>query len=175
MKIYIKIVFLIGFTSSSFAQITFNGCHPSFNNQDFIFTEIGTDATGRNIFETIPINGDQPCDGVGACEFRLSWNSAESRWEFIADDGNGSFSTPFLIFTNSEASTPNPPSLNLGAWVENTTVTEGGCGGNLTTANATLTGNVQDTTLGVNQLTVSNSIGIYPNPANNVLHIKPNG
>ncbi|WOD42075.1 T9SS type A sorting domain-containing protein [Hwangdonia lutea] len=175
MKNYISILFMVGFSTICFAQITFNGCHPLFDDQDFIFTEISTDATGRNVFETIPIDGNQPCSGVGICEFRISWNNVENRWEFIADDGTGDFSSPFLIYTNSEASTPNPPSLNLGTWVENASVTSGDCGGDLTTTNATLTGDVQDTTLGVDVLGLESRVMLYPNPANEIIHINHKG
>ncbi len=175
MKNYITWLLIVGVSSFGLAQITFNGCHQLFDNQYFIFTEISTDATGRNVFETIPIDGNQPCSGVGICEFRISWNNTESRWEFIADDGTGDFSSPFLIYTNSEPSTPNPPSLNLGTWVENASVTSGDCGGDLTTTNATLTGDVQDTTLGVDVLEWGNQIKLYPNPAEKTIHINHKG
>ena len=93
-----KILFCLLFVQFAFSQITFNGCPTIFNNQNFTFNNVGTDATGRNIYETTPINGDQPCTGLGVCEFRISWNNSLSRWEFIADDGNGNFSNTFLIY-----------------------------------------------------------------------------
>ena len=167
MKICIKIVFLFGFTISSFGQITFNSCHSLFDNQDFILNQISTDLTGRHIFETIPIDGDQPCSGVGICEFRILWNDIEAQWELIADDGNGDFSAPFLIYSNTEASMPNPPSLNLGIWIENTTITTSLCGEILS-----LTGNVQDTALSIEDFNFVNDIQIYPNPASRILRIK---
>jgi len=175
MKNYITMLFVVGFSAISMAQITFNSCHPLFDDQNFTLTQISTDGTGRNVFETIPITGDQPCSGVGICEFRISWNDTESRWEFIADDGTGDFSTPFLMYSNSEASTPNPPSLVLGTWAENNAITGGACGGNLTPMNALLTGDVQDTTLGIVELQLESLISIYPNPVKNILHINHSG
>jgi hypothetical protein len=159
----------------SIAQITFNGCHPLFDDQDFILTQISTDANGRHVFETIPIDGDEPCSGIGICEFRMSYNDAESRWEFIADDGTGDFSSPFLIYSNTEDSTPNPPSLMLGVWLENGTITEDNCGGNLTPSNATLMGDVQDTLLSTEDLELQNLISVYPNPVKNKIYIKYGG
>ena len=171
MKKYIMMLCIIGWSTISIAQITFNSCHPLFDNQDFMLNQISMDATGRNVFETIPIDGDQPCSGVGICEFRISWNNTLSQWEIIADDGSGDFSTPFLIYSNSEDSMPNPPSLVLGTWVENNIDTEGTCGGDLTAMNAVLTGDVQDTTLGVDEFSVETQISIYPNPVKNTLYI----
>lgn len=55
---YITIIALLTFTFNLNAQITFNGCHGLFADQNYIFSNVGTDATGRNIYETIPITGD---------------------------------------------------------------------------------------------------------------------
>ncbi len=160
--------------SCSFLQaqtITFNGCHPLFDNQNFVFSISGTDASGRNIFVTTPVDG-QSCSGLGTCEFKILWNSTSSRWDFIADSGNGDFVNPNLVYSNTSASLPNPPSLNLGSWSENNGVTTGLCGGTLTSGNATFTGAVQDNTLGVNDFDINKGIVLYPNPTANWLNIK---
>lgn len=155
----VVVVFLLTITTA-FGQITFSGCHPLFDAQTFTVNNLGADVTGRNSFETTPITGDQPCGGVGVCEFRILWNDSSSRWEFLADDGTGDFLTPYLIYYNTEASTPNPPSLILGAWIENTAVTSGLCVDGITT----LSGDVQDTTLDVDVVFFQNEVNIYPNP-----------
>jgi len=113
----INVFLFLLFAQLSFAQITFNGCHVLFEDQDYIFEIVGTDMTGRNIYETIPIDGEQDCPGLGICEFRISWSTVNSRWEFIADDGNGDFSNPYLLYYNTTATTPNPPGLTEGTWV----------------------------------------------------------
>lgn len=141
--------------------ITFNGCPNLFDNNTFVFNKTGTDVTGRNIYETTPINGDQPCSGLGTCEFRIAWNNTLSRWELLADEGNGTFTTPYLIYYNTTSSFPNPPSLNLGVWQENTAITGNFCNGNLTTTNATLTGAVQDNT--ILPVTLTQFTGEYQN------------
>jgi len=175
MKVYIKIVFLLGFVMSSYGQITFNGCHPLFEDQDYIFNQVSTDATGRNIFSTIPIDGIQTCGGIGTCEFMMSWNDTSNQWEFVADDGDGDFLTPFLVFFNTSPSSPNPPSLNLGTWVENTVITNGDCGGNLSPSNAIITGDVQDEiTLGISELDFKKQISVYPKPVNTTINIHTN-
>ena len=156
--------------TSGFSQITFSGCDGLFDTQTFTFNNLGDDGNGRNIFETTPIDGNQPCSGVGVCEFRISWNDTESRWEFIADDGNGGFSSPFLIYYNSAASLPNPSSLNLGTWVE-ASITSGNCGGNLTTSNGMLTGDVQNSVLSTDDFSQS-ELSIHPNPVDNRLFIE---
>ncbi|WP_338731874.1 T9SS type A sorting domain-containing protein [Mangrovimonas cancribranchiae] len=168
-KHYIYIVMML-FCSFSYGQITFNGCHYLFNDQDFTFVNTGSDATGRNIFVTTPVDGNQPCHGIGICEFEISWSETNNRWEFIADDGNGNFSSPFLIYYNTEASTPNPPSLQLGTWIENTVVTLGNCGGALTELNSTLIGDVQDETLNIGSNILS-SIKVYPVPAKDMVSV----
>ena len=174
MRIYINIVFLFWLGLSCFAQISFNGCNPLFENQEYIFNFESTDTSGRNVYTTIPIDGAQACGGIGTCEFMIAWNDVNSIWEFIADDGNGNFSFSYLIYSNASPSSPNPPSLSLGTWVENTVVTVGSCGGDLSTSNATLLGNVQNTVLGIEENSLENIVSIYPNPVNHTLNISTN-
>lgn len=175
MKLYIKIIFILGFGVSCFAQIEFNGAHPLFDDQSFIFNFEAKDATGRNSYTTTPIDGNQPCSGVGICELKIVWNETNGQWEMLADDGNGGFSSTFLIFKNTVASNPNPPSLSLGTWEENTDLLiSGQAGGDLTMANSTLTGNVQDSALNVSDEELIDLVMVYPTPAENILNIKAN-
>ena len=153
--------------------ITFKGCVALFENQDFTFNNTGVDATGRNIFVTTPTDG-QACGGLGTCEFKLQWSVANTRWEFLADEGAGTLTAPYMIYNNSSASTPNPPSLTLGAWIENTSLTTGLCGGNLSAINTTFNGAVQNTILGNDKFSISSGIIIYPNPTTSILNIKSN-
>ena len=171
MKKFIYITLLLGFTVSGFAQITFNGCHLLFEDQNYVFNQISTDVTGRNVFITTPIDGGQECGGIGTCEFMMAWNDLDSVWEFIADDGNGDFSNPLVVYTNASPSIPNPPSLILGTWLENSVITEDNCQGNLSVSNAILTGDIQDTVLETVTFQTKNQISLYPNPVRNELHI----
>lgn len=173
MKIFIQTFCLLGFVILSYGQITFNGAHPLFDDQSFVFNFEATDVTGRNSYTTTPIDGNQPCSGVGVCELKIAWNDTDSQWEMLADDGNGGFSTTFLIFKNTVASKPDPPSLVLGTWEVNTSVlTIEQAGGNLTTANTALTGNVQDSALHISDEAFSDLVMVYPNPVRDILNIK---
>lgn len=159
--------------ATHFAQtINFKGCVPLFEDQFFTFNETVTDTSGKKIYITTPVTGDQPCGGLGACEFKLQWNDTTSQWEFLADTGNGDFVDPYLIYYSTTANTSalNPPNIVIGNWVENTAVTNGDCGGNLTTANGTMTGDVRTTVLAVDQNEVS-KITVYPNPATEFISI----
>ena len=159
-----KLLFFVLLSSMMNAQtITFKGCLPLFDDQNFIFNKTGTDASGRNIYVTTPIDPAQDCSGLGTCEFMFQWNSTTNKWEFLADTGNGDFVNPYLIYSNSSASAPNPPDLTLGTWEENTAVTNSECGGNLTAVNATLTGEVQSTVLSTADLDQLD-FKAYPNP-----------
>ena len=166
-----KLLFLLIFTSLAYSQtITFSGCVNLFDNQTFVFNKISTDVHGRNVYQTTPIDGAQECGGLGTCEFQISWNNNDNRWEFLADTGNGDFINPYLIYHNTSASIPNPPNLTLGVWTENTPVTEGNCGGNLTSGNGTLTGAVQSTNLSTEEL-LKNKLLLTSNPVKNSLDI----
>ena len=136
-------------------------------DQDYIFNKINTDATGRNIFETNPIDGNQPCGGIGSCEFQMAWNNTNDRWEIYADDGNGTFSNIFILYFNTNPSSPNPPSLNLGIWEEETVVTQSLCG-----SISSLTGEVQEVALGISDVDLDEAILIFPNPASQFLNIE---
>ncbi|MGH2664488.1 T9SS type A sorting domain-containing protein [Flavobacterium sp.] len=173
MKKLFTLLLLMFFSLISGQTITFNGCPDLFASQNYIFNLTGADATGRNIYATTPITGDQPCP-AGACEFKILWSTANSRWEFIADRGDGDFVNPFLVYSNTSASTPNPPSINLGTWVENNVDTDGDCGGNLTSGNSTITGAVQDNLLSTADFEINKGIVLYPNPASSFITIKSN-
>ena len=163
-----KLLFFVLLSSMMNAQtITFKGCIPLFDDQNFVFSKIGTDATGRNIYITTPVDG-QDCSGLGTCEFKFQWNSSTSKWEFLADRGDGDFINPNLIYSNTSSSAPNPPDLSLGTWVENTAETSGGCGGNLSSSNATLTGAVQSSVLSTSDLDRLD-FKAYPNPVKDYL------
>ncbi len=168
MKNILSILLLTFALATNAQTISFTGCPAFFASSTYTFNITGSNA-GRNTFQTTPISGDQSCP-LGACEFQISWSTTNSRWEFIADDGNGDFSSPNLIYYNTSASTPNPPSLSLGVWTENVATTTGECGGNLTTSNATFTGDVQNV-LARQDFMYDHSIQIFPNPVNSVLKI----
>ena len=163
-----KLLFFVLLSSVMNAQsITFKGCIPLFDDQNFVFNKTGTDTSGRNIYITTPVDG-QDCSGLGTCEFMFQWNSSTSKWEFLADRGDGDFINPNLIYSNTSSSAPNPPDLSLGTWVENIAETSGICGGNLSSSNATLTGAVQSSVLSTSDLDKLD-FKAYPNPVKDYL------
>jgi hypothetical protein len=171
MKLFILCLVL---GSTAFAQtINFKGCYNLFDNQNYIFTKTGVDTFNKGIYITIPVTGDQDCGGLGTCEFKIQWNNTLARWEFLADSGNGDFINPSLIYYNSTGNnaSPNPPSNSFGTWVENTVVTLGQCGGNLSTTNSTMTGDVHSSSLAINESTVKSKIQIFPNPVSDIITI----
>ena len=96
-----KLLFLLFFTSLAYSQtINFMGCPNLFDSNTYVFNKISTDVYGRNVYQTTPIDGAQDCGGLGVCEFQISWNNSQNRWEFIADDGNGDFSSTYLDIQN---------------------------------------------------------------------------
>lgn len=147
-------------------NIVLNACHPLTENQDYIFNQKTTDATGRNIFETNPIDENSPCGGIGNCEFQIAWNQTNNRWEIYADDGNGTFANKYVLYYNTEASTPNPPSSTLGVWVEETLVTQSLCG-----LINSITGDVQNTTLGIDTFNINDKLIATPNPSPDFIQI----
>lgn len=162
-------------TNIAMGQITFSACPGSFttsapNEYSLVFE--GTDATGRNYYQTNPISGDQPC-AAGACEFRVAWNNTLMRWEILLFQNEIDFSDATVVYHNSTASTPNPPSLNLGVWNDTTS----SCGGPLTSSNGTFSGSVQDSeTLSLNDLALLNTkITVYPNPVSQTIFVKSSG
>jgi len=173
MKRLYTLLLLMFFSLINAQTITFNGCHELFANQNYIFNPAGTDVTGRNIYATTPISGDQDCP-AGTCEFKILWSTVNSRWEFIADNGDGDFLNPIIIYSNTSASTPNPPSTSLGTWVENIAETAGDCNGNLTSGNSSMTGAVQDNVLSDNDFSMTKGIVVYPNPSNSLINIRSN-
>lgn len=173
-----KSLYLFCLALGSFASaqtITFNGCHNLFDNQNFVFNKTGVDAYNKGIYITTPVTGDQDCGGLGTCEFKIQWNNTLSRWEFLADEGSGTFASPNLIYYNSTGNNnflQNPPSVTFGTWVENTAVTSGACGGNLTTSNSTMTGDLHASSLATSDVKTDDSkIQIFPNPVAEVIRI----
>lgn len=164
-NIFTFLAIAAGASISAQNTITFNGCHNLFENQNFTLTKTGVDGQNKNIYVTIPVTGDQECGGLGTCEFKIQWNNALSRWEFLADSGNGDFVDPYLIYYNStgNSSALNPPSNNVGTWVENTLVTQNECGGNLSASNSVMTGDVHTSTLGTGSVN-KGKIQMFPNP-----------
>ena len=171
-----KILALIALviTIESNAQITFQGCAAAvLGAQDFTLVITGTtdDAgTIRNTFESNPADFTQGCP-AGVCELRIIWNIAMARWE-IQLDNDGPVITPdyttSVLFYNTSASVPNPPSLLLGTWVD---ALGGACGGD--GSFTTLTGDVQDFPLGIDDVALLNKqITMFPNPATHKLKIK---
>lgn len=170
MKI-LYLLCLIAGSSVSAQTITFKGCTNLFDDQNFVFNKTGVDINNKNIYMTTPIDGE-PCGGLGTCEFKIQWNNALTRWEFLADEGYGTFTAPNLVFYNATGNNtlPLPPGNNIGVWIENTAFTTGLCGGNLTAANSTMTGDVQTITLGTSDLS-KNKIRIFPNPVSDFISI----
>lgn len=172
MKIVLLTLSLIAGNLAFSQTIRFKGCVPLFDDQQFTLNETGLDLFNKKIYVTTPVTGDQPCGGLGTCEFKIQWNNAQSRWEFLADTGNGDFVNPFLIYysTAQNTSANNPPNISIGSWKENTGVTSGDCGGDLTNANATMTGDVRTTVLAV-AAGKNLQFSVAPNPATDYLVI----
>ena len=160
-------LFAVRLPAVSMSQITCNSCHSLIETEDYIFNQKALDITGRNTFETNPVDENSPCGGIGNCEFQIAWNDTSSRWEIYAYDGNVTFTNTYVFYYNTEASLSNLPSLTLGTWMENTEVTQ-----SLFGIINTSTGGVQDMILSVVDVQLENAISLYPNPVNNALHME---
>lgn len=153
-------------------QITFFACPDSFTSSPnvYTFTEEGTDATGRDFYITSPVDGAQSCE-AGVCEFKIAWSATNNRWEILLFQNEMDFSDAVVVYYNSNTSSPNPPGLNLGEWID----INGVCGGSLSAANSILSGDVQDTTLGINDMSfLDTQIILYPNPATKAFVVHSN-
>lgn len=170
MKKYILLSIILLVTNICIGQITFFACATNFTSSpnEYSFVLEGVDATGRNYYQTNPIDGAQSC-AAGVCEFRIAWSASNSRWEVLLFQNNLNFSDATVVYHNSNAATPNPPSLNLGSWLDTT----GSCGGTLNAGNSTFTGDIQDTTLGIDTISkIANELLVYPNPATNKVFVR---
>lgn len=142
-QILFTLLLLCSFWNSGIGQITFQGCNPVLSPQNYnlINTTTTNDAgTIRNTYESSPADFTQSC-AAGVCEVRIIWSIANSRWE-IQLDNDGPLGTPdyttAVLYFNTTASFPDPPSLTLGTWTD-----AGSCGG--TGSISTFSGNVQNT------------------------------
>jgi hypothetical protein len=133
LKNYILPVFIfISVACYSQITVTLSGCGAN------TFNVIGVDGTGRNIYQD------------GAAFANIQWNSTSSQWEIVI--------LPSTVwFSNTFASTPNPPCASTGTWV-----TVASTCGNITT----ITGNCQTTPIGINELNGGRDISVFPNPSN---------
>jgi hypothetical protein len=172
MKLIIQLFIFTSISFNGFAQITLNACQALFDDQEFIFTQTGSDATGRAVFETTPITGDQPCSGIGVCEFQIAYNDMDSRWELRADDGNGNFSETYLIYYNTVKSTPYPPDTTLGLWVENSAAETSFCGGDGDSTIVVLKGDVQSEVLSTSSDEFTDLFKLFPNPSSSLITIE---
>ncbi|GAA3515822.1 hypothetical protein GCM10022393_32260 [Aquimarina addita] len=131
--ILITFIFLLG-NNFADAQINFTGCENAITPGSTTLFQTGTTNDGgiiRNIYTSSPAG----CT-FGNCGYRIIWNDATSNWEVLLSNDNGATYQVFL-YTNSSASSPNPPSLSLGSWVK----TLSACNNTITA----LSGDVQST------------------------------
>ena len=139
-KNYILAIFIL-ISTSSLAQIDVNlsGCGTE------TFTVVGTDGTGRNIYNN------------GSGTFAIQWNNTASKWEVVQ--------LPSTVwFTNSFASSPNPPCFGTGTWITGDTI----CGN----IDAT-TGDCQTIlTTGLDVAYNNSRINIYPNPSSGIFNFE---
>lgn len=101
-QLYFQTLFVL-FSVNSFSQtidVTSSLC----GTRQFTFSFI--DGTGRNF--------------MGGITDAIYWNASANQWEWT-DYGT---TPPITFYTNSFASSPNPPCLNSGTWVQ----TDNGCG-----------------------------------------------
>ncbi|MFD1062345.1 T9SS type A sorting domain-containing protein [Winogradskyella litorisediminis] len=166
---FIIVLSLVISSSLCFSQqITLNGCNSLIDSGDYLF-EQDNFANDRNSFVTVsdPMLGSRDCSGVGFCKLKIEWNAANMRWEILADDGNDNFTNTYLLYYNSEASLPNPPSLSLGTWIEASATTQSLCG-----QIVSLEGAVQNSVLGIDEFSLDGRLSVFPNPVSQILYLE---
>ncbi|MGB2129404.1 MAG: T9SS type A sorting domain-containing protein [Flavicella sp.] len=126
MKWFLFVFFVVSVVNGQSLQL--KTCTYLLEDVVYSLERVVTDETNRNVFQTIPLVGDQPCSGIGICELQIAWNELESRWEISADDGNGDFVSTYLLYYSSAKSVPDPPSISDGNWIENIAITNELCG-----------------------------------------------
>ncbi len=127
MKTLILLLFLLFWGTFSQAQIQYDGCSGAIVAGLPAYIE-PTGTVGHAIF----MIGRGTCGCSGACTFRIIWTG--TAWEIqVSQDGGATF--PIVLYRNTSASSPNPPDLTLGTWVD---VSGSGCG-----PISTLSGDVQ--------------------------------
>ena len=155
------------------AQISYSGCESAIPaGYPYTLNSVDTTNDGGIIRNTFISALPGASCGAGVCAFRIIWNISNSRWEIaLSNDGGTTFPSNQLLYYNIEASQPNPPSLNLGTWIDNL---GGACGGDGSIS--VLTGDVQDNNiLSVSDQTqLEKDIKVFPNPVNHTLHIDSN-
>lgn len=165
---YLNFIFIFMMISVYSQEIVLNACNSLIEANDYTFEQIST-LDGRNSFQTVndPALGSRDCSGVGFCKLKIEWNATATRWEIIADDGNDNFSNPYVLYFNTEASLPNPPSLTLGTWIEESSVTSSQCG-NIND----LSGALQNSVLGFDDTILDSEFSIFPNPVKEKLYLE---
>ena len=180
MKINYTLLVFLFFSIFTQAQITFQGCNSgTFGNilnnfpdaSPITYTLHHDPSANVGTRNTYVSNVAQGCYALGGgfCYLRIIW--AGSRWEIQLDlESNATFNNYLVIYYNTTASMPNPPSLNLGTWEENQdTLGPGMCAGLPPTL---LSGDVQDgATLGVDTVRDLKKIKIFPNPSNDFIQV----
>jgi hypothetical protein len=130
MKPLILLFSLLLSTFGLNAQIQYAGCQgPIAGGFSYPVT---LNPTGNVGARTTFTSGNLGSCSAGVCAFRIIWTG--TAWEIqLSTDGGTSYT--FILYRNTSASTPNPPDLTLGSWVD---VSGVGCG-----PLAQLTGDVQ--------------------------------
>ena len=130
MKTLILLILLLFSTSLLEAQIQYTGCTGPITG-GFSYP-VTLNPTGNVGTRTTFTSGNLGACSAGVCAFRIIWTG--SAWEIqLSTDGGTSYG--FVLYRNTSPSTPNPPDLTLGSWVD---VSGVGCG-----PLAQLTGDVQ--------------------------------
>lgn len=170
-KLMLLIVLFVFSFEMTNAQISYSGCQAAVPaGYPYTLNAVNTTDDNGVIRNTYMSALPGASCGAGVCAFRIMWSISNSRWEIaLSNDGGATFPSGQMLYYNQEASQPNPPSLNLGDWIDNL---GGACGGN--NSISVLSGDVQDQhVLSVeNNDMLSNSISVFPNPVGHQLKIQ---